>query len=44
MNFEPMNFIINLPYVFKGWLGTFAALGTIALSVIIMNYFTEKNK
>ena len=44
MNFEPMNFIINLPYVFKGWIGTFAALGTIALSVIVMNYFNEKNK
>lgn len=42
MNFNPMNFVTNLPYLFKGWLGTFAALGAIALSVIILNKVSEK--
>ena len=43
MNFEPMNFIYNLPYLFMGWFGTFLALGLIALSVIILNRFSEGN-
>lgn len=42
MYFEPMNFIKNLPYLFKGWLGTFVALGVIALSVIILNKVSDK--
>lgn len=43
MNFTPMNFIYNLIYVLKGELGTFFALGVIALSTVIMNKVTEKN-
>ncbi len=37
MTFEPMKFIENLPYILKGVLGTFIALGIIALSVVILN-------
>ena len=37
MTFEPMRFIENLPYILKGELGTFIALGIIALSVVILN-------
>ena len=36
-NFNPDNFIINLPYILKGELGTFVALGVIALSTIVLN-------
>ena len=42
MEFTPMNFIYNLIYIVKGELGTFAALGTIALSTIILNKIMEK--
>ena len=41
MNFNPMNFINNLIYIFKGELGTFFALGIIALTTIILNKVTE---
>ena len=41
MNFTPMNFIENLPYIIKGELGTFIALGIIALSVVILNRLTS---
>ena len=44
MSFEPMNFIYNLKYLFMGWLGTFVALGTIALSTILLNSISEKNR
>ena len=37
MQFSPENFILNLPYLLKGELGLFCALGIIALSVIILN-------
>jgi len=40
--FEPINFVNNLPYLLKGVLGTFVALGTIALSVILLNKLTAK--
>lgn len=36
-NFNPENFINDLPYILKGELGTFVALGIIALSTIILN-------
>ncbi len=42
MEFTPMNFIYNLIYILKGELGTFVALGTIALSTIILNKIMEK--
>ena len=42
MNFNPSNFIENLPYVLKGELGLFIALGIIALSTIILNKISEK--
>ena len=37
MDFTPMNFVKNLPYILKGELGTFIVLGVIALSVVILN-------
>ncbi|MBQ6653928.1 MAG: hypothetical protein IJM79_00160 [Erysipelotrichaceae bacterium] len=37
MTFDPMKFVENLPYILKGELGTFIALGIIALSVVILN-------
>ena len=42
--FEPMNFVYNLPYLLKGVLGTFVALGAIALSVIFLNKTTTKKQ
>ena len=42
MNFNPMNFINNLPYLLKGELGLFVALGVIALSTIVLNKISEK--
>ena len=43
-DFDPNNFFINLPYILKGELGTFVALGIIAISVIILNkIFTNKD-
>lgn len=42
INFNPNNFITNLPYIFKGELGTFVALGVIALSTIILNKIFDK--
>ena len=44
MNFTPENFIINLPYILKGELGLFVALGVIALSTIVLNRISEGNK
>ena len=43
MNFTPENFVINLPYLLKGELGLFVALGIIALSTIILNRISENN-
>ncbi len=42
MNFTPQNFILNLPYLLKGELGLFFALGIIALSTIVLNKISEK--
>ena len=45
MSFTPLNFITNLVYILKGELGLFFALGTIALSTIVLNkVFTDKDK
>jgi hypothetical protein len=41
MNFTPINFVNNLPYILKGELGTFIVLGVIALSVVILNKLTH---
>ncbi len=41
MDFTPMNFVKNLPYILKGELGTFIVLGVIALSVVILNKLTH---
>ena len=37
------NFIINLPYLLKGMVGLFVALGVIALATIALNKLSEKN-
>ena len=36
------NFVTNLPYLLKGMIGLFAALGIIALSIILLNKLSEK--
>lgn len=36
------NFIINLPYLLKGMVGLFVALGVIALATIALNKLSEK--
>ena len=42
MEFTPINFIKNLPYIVKGEVGLFAALGAIALVTIAFNKLTIK--
>ena len=44
MEFTPYNFIVNIPYIIKGMLGLFVALGVIALSTIILNKIFSGNK
>ena len=39
--FEPMNFVTNIPYMLKGMLGLFIALGVIALAIILLNRFSN---
>ena len=39
--FEPMNFVTNVPYMLKGMLGLFIALGIIALAIIVLNKFSN---
>ena len=39
--FEPMNFVTNIPYMLKGMLGLFIALGVIALAIILLNKFSN---
>lgn len=39
--FEPMNFVANVPYMLKGMLGLFIALGIIALAIIVLNKFSN---
>ncbi|MBQ0035485.1 MAG: oxaloacetate decarboxylase [Firmicutes bacterium] len=36
------NFVSNIPYMLKGMLGLFIALGAIALSIIILNKISDK--
>ena len=36
-----MNFVTNVPYMLKGMLGLFIALGIIALSIIVLNKISE---
>ena len=36
------NFVANIPYMLKGMLGLFLALGIIALSIILLNKLSEK--
>lgn len=40
INFE--NFVSNVPYMLRGMLGLFIALGIIALSIILLNKLSEK--
>lgn len=42
MNFTPANFVKNLPYLLKGEIGLFVALGIIALSIIILNRLSDR--
>ena len=37
MFFEPVHFVENLIYLLKGVSGTFAVIGVIALSTLILN-------
>ena len=39
-----MNFVLNLPYLLKGELGLFTALGLIALSTIVLSIIFEDKK
>ena len=32
-----MNFFTNLPYLIRGMIGMFVALGVIALAIIVLN-------
>ncbi len=41
MNFNPMNFIYNLPYLLKGELGIFAVLGIMSIAIVVMNKVYE---
>ncbi len=42
--FHPMNFITNLKFMGLGMLGIFIVIGAIILTVIGMNYLTQKKK
>lgn len=42
MNIQFVNFINNLPYLLKGMLGLFIALGLITLAIILLNKLSEK--
>jgi len=42
MEFTPINFVKNLPYLLKGELGLFVALGSIALITIAFNKLSQK--
>ncbi len=44
MKFNISNFVTNLPYLLKGMLGLFIALGVICLATIALNKLTEKKK
>lgn len=42
MKFNAANFVTNLPYLLKGMVGLFLALGIITLSIILLNKLSEK--
>ena len=42
MKINFVNFVNNIPYMLKGMLGLFLALGIIALSIILLNKLSEK--
>lgn len=42
MEFNIMNFVSNIPYMLKGMLGLFIALGVITLAIIALNKLSEK--
>ena len=42
MNIQFENFVNNIPYMLKGMLGLFIALGLIALSIILLNKISNK--
>ena len=42
MNINPMNFVDNLPYMLKGMIGLFLALGIITLAILLLNKLSEK--
>lgn len=42
MKFNATNFVTNLPYLLKGMIGLFLALGIITLAIILLNKLSEK--
>ena len=42
MKIQFTNFIDNIPYMLKGMLGLFIALGIISLSIILLNKLSER--
>lgn len=42
MKINVSNFVSNIPYMLKGMLGLFVALGIIALSIIVLNKLSDK--
>ena len=42
MNIQVSNFVANTPYMLKGMLGLFIALGIISLAIILLNKLSEK--
>lgn len=42
MKINVSNFFSNIPYMLKGMLGLFVALGIIALSIIVLNKLSDK--
>ncbi len=44
MNFEPMNFVINLKYMAVGMISIFIVIGAIALITALMNKIFSRKK
>lgn len=36
-----MNFVTNIPYMLKGMLGLFIALGIITIAILVLNKVSE---
>lgn len=36
-----MNFVTNVPYMLKGMLGLFIALGVITIAILVLNKVSE---